>query len=195
MPDYHTDLAFSKTLLEVRHRIQIIPVSVRWHADLRLDGQVRLLRIPWSYIERESKDRGSYLLILYLRRGKRLSVGKLGRISFPQGFYIYVGSAMNGLEKRIGRHRHLRKRLHWHIDALRAVTEFRSALPIRSSERLECAIAGALEGMGQWEIPCFGSTDCTCRTHLFGMAGDPFHLPEFHRVLQYFRMDRYGTQE
>lgn len=191
MPDFHTDLAFSETLLEVRHRVQIIPISVRWNSDLSLCGEPRLLKIPWNYIESESKDRGSYLLILYLRRSRNLSIGRLGEISFPRGFYIYVGSAMRGLRKRIERHRHARKRPHWHIDALRAAAEFRSALPIRSSARLECDIAEALGGIGQWEIPGFGSTDCTCRTHLFGMTDDPLQGADFHGLLQYFRMDRY----
>lgn len=191
MPDFHTDMVFSETLVAVRDRIQIIPISVGWNSDLGLCGEPRLLKIPWDYVERESKDRGSYLLILYLRRGTSLWIGKLGKISFPRGFYIYVGSAMRGLTRRIERHRHARKRFHWHVDALRAVAEFRSALPIRSSARLECDIAEALKGIGQWQIPGFGSTDCRCRTHLFGMTDDPFRLPDFHRLLRYFRMDRY----
>jgi sugar fermentation stimulation protein A len=191
MPDYHTDLAFAETLLAVRERIQIIPISVRWNSELSLDGDPRLLTIPWDTIERESRDRGSYLLILYLNRRRSLRIGELGEISFPRGFYVYVGSAMKGLQRRIERHRHMRKRFHWHIDAFRAVTEFRSALPVRSSVRLECEIARALGGIAQWQIPRFGATDCGCKTHLFGMNSDPFHLSGFHGLLQYFRMDRY----
>jgi len=193
MPDYHTDLVFSETLLKVRNKIQIIPISVRWNSDLVLEGEPRLLEIPWSFIERESKDRGSYLLVLYLRRRRNLSIGRIGKISFPRGYYIYVGSAMKGLERRMERHRHARKRPHWHIDSLRAVAEFCSVLAIRSSVRLECNIARALEGIVQWEIPCFGSTDCGCVTHLFGMANNPFHQLDFHHLLQHFRMDRYET--
>ncbi len=191
MPDYHTDLAFARTLLEVRHKVQIVPVSVGWRSDLSLSGESRLLRIPWDYIEQESKDGGSYLLILHLRRSRRLSIGRLGRILFPPGYYIYVGSAMKGLDGRIKRHRRLRKRPHWHIDALRAVTEFRSALPIRSSDHLECEIGKALTKIGEWEIPGFGSTDCACQTHLFGFTRDPLNLRGFHDLLQHFRMNRY----
>ncbi len=193
MPDYHTDPAFSETLLKVRNKLQIIPLSVHWRSDLSLDGEPRLLKIPWSHIERESRDRGMYLLVLFLRRRRCLSIGRLGRIIFPRGFYVYVGSAMNGLEKRIERHRRVRKRPHWHVDALRAVSEFYSAFPIRSSDRLECEIAGALSQIGEWKIPDFGSTDCLCGTHLFGFIGDPSHRTDFHRILQRFRMDRYDT--
>jgi sugar fermentation stimulation protein A len=191
MPDYHTDLGFAKTLLEVRHKIQIIPLSVRWNSDLSLSREVKLLHIPWTYVEKESRDRGSYLLILQLQKKRNLSVGRLGRIAFRPGFYIYVGSAMRALGKRLDRHRRTRKRLHWHIDGLRGVTGFHSVLPIRASARLECEIASALKGIGQWEIPGFGSTDCGCETHLFGLRDDPFHRPDFHSLLQYYRMDRY----
>jgi sugar fermentation stimulation protein A len=191
MPDYHTDVAFAETLLMVRHRIQIIPISVRWNSNLTLSDEPTRLHIPWSYIANESKDRGSYLLILRLRRRRNLSVGKLGTIFFPQGFYVYVGSAMRGLGKRIDRHRHVRKRPHWHVDSLRAAAEFRVALPIRSSARLECEMATTLRGISRWRIPGFGSTDCNCETHLFGLTADPLCLPEFHSLLQYFRMDRY----
>ncbi len=193
MPDYHTDLVFSETLLEVRNKIQIIPISVRWNSDLVLEGEPRLLEIPWSFIERESRDRGSYLLVLYLRTRRTLSIGGIGTLSFPKGYYIYVGSAMKALEKRMERHRHVRKRPHWHIDSLRAVAEFRSVLAIRSSVRLECNLARAFEGIGQWRIPRFGSTDCGCGTHLFGMADNPFHGSHFHHLLQHFRMDRYDV--
>jgi sugar fermentation stimulation protein A len=191
MPNYHTDLCFAETLLAVRHQIRIIALSVRWGPDLSLEGEPRLLDIPWDYIERESKDRGSYLLVLFLKRNRSVSVGKLGKVLFARGFYVYVGSAMGGLKRRIERHRRLRKHLYWHIDALRAVAEFRYALPVRSSVRLECDIASALESLGDWQIPGFGSTDCTCRTHLFGFTSDPVDYPGFHNLLQHFRMDRY----
>ena len=191
MPDYHTDLHFSQTLLNVRNRVKIIPVAVTWDHDLSLSPDVRLLQIPWGYIEEEAKDRGSYLLILELRRKRNIRVGKLGRVSFRKGFYIYVGSAMANLSKRMERHCHLRKQHHWHIDDLRAVAEFDSVLAIRSSVRLECETAKSLSGISEWSVSGFGCTDCTCNTHLFGFENDPLHLEKFQKLLQYFRMDRY----
>jgi sugar fermentation stimulation protein A len=142
-------------------------------------------------IEEEAKDQGSYLLILELKRDRKILIGRLGRISFRKGFYIYVGSAMAHLSKRMERHQHLRKQHHWHIDALRAVAVFHSILAIRSSVRLECEIAEALSKISEWAIPGFGCTDCSCNTHLFAFEKDPLHLDEFHDLLQSFRMDRY----
>jgi len=191
MPDFHTDINFSQTLLRVRDRVEVIPVSVRWAEDLSLSPDVNVLNIPWDAIEEEAKDRGSYLLILNLKRDRKIDVGKLGKVLFRKGFYIYVGSAMANLSKRMERHRHLRKRHHWHIDELRAVTQFHSVLPIRSSERIECQVAKAMSEIAEWSVPRFGSTDCSCDSHLFGMSADPLHSGNFHKLLQYFRMDRF----
>lgn len=144
-----------------------------------------------SYVEKGAKDQGSYLLILELKRNRNIPVGTLGRVSFRKGFYIYVGSAMANLKKRMERHRRLRKKHHWHIDELRAVADFHSACAIRSSTRLECEIAEAMSRISEWNIPGFGCTDCSCSTHLFGFEGNPLGSEKFHQWLQYFRMDRY----
>jgi sugar fermentation stimulation protein A len=190
MPDFHTDLNFSQTLLRVRDKVEVIPVSVRWDLDLSLSPNVKVLKVPWDTIEKEAKDQGSYLLILNLKRNRKIDVGKLGKVLFRKGFYVYVGSAMADLSKRMERHRHLRKRRHWHIDELRAVAEFHSVLAIRSSQRLECEVAKGMSEIAEWSVPRFGSTDCSCDTHLFGMSKDPLHSENFHKLLQYFRMDR-----
>jgi sugar fermentation stimulation protein A len=191
MPDYHTDLNFSETLLQIRDRVQVISVSVCWNQDLSLSTIVKPLQIPWNYIEDEARDRGSYLLVLNLRKKQRLRIGALGRVSFEKGFYVYVGSAMANLSKRMERHKGLRKQHHWHIDELRSVSEFHTVLAIRSSVRLECDIAKALSCISEWTVPEFGSSDCSCKTHLFGFEDDPFHSRAFHNLLQYFRMDRF----
>ena len=192
MPDYHTDLNFSEALLRNREKVRVIPISVRWDQNLALSPEVKLLQIPWDRIEEEAKDRGSYLVILHLKRKSNIQIGRLGSISFRKGFYIYVGSAMANLSKRMERHRHTRKRHHWHIDDLRAVAEFHSALAIRSSDRLECEIARAFSEIAEWTVPGFGSSDCSCETHLFGMSKDPLHSEDFQKLLQCFRMDRYS---
>ena len=192
MPDYHTDLNFSLTLLELHEKLQVIPISVNWDQNLSLSPEVNLLQIPWDHIEEEAKDRGSYLLILHLKRRINIPIGKLGSVSFKKGFYIYVGSAMANLSKRIERHRHIRKRHHWHIDDLREAAEFHTVLAIRSSARLECEIAKAFSEIAEWAIDGFGSTDCSCKTHLFGISKDPFLSEDFQKLLQYFRMDRYS---
>ena len=192
LPDYHTDLHFARTMLECRNRIRFFPVSVGWRKDLSLDEKIKSLDIPWAIIEKEAQDRGSYLLILKLKQKKTITIGKMGGIVFPPGYYIYVGSAMTNLTARVERHRRLRKNHHWHIDYLRQEAEFQTALPVHSSVSLECPMAEAMERIADWTIPDFGSSACSCSTHLFGMDIDPLLCPEFIGLLQYFRMDRFN---
>jgi len=190
MPDFHTDLGFTRALLESRHDVEAKAVSVRWSRRLALLPEVRALRIPWRTIEREASDRGSYLVLLHLNRPRSIPIGKMGRVRFPKGFYIYVGSAMANLTKRLERHRRLRKRIHWHLDWLRPHVRFVETLAIRSSDRLECDLARAIEGIASWSIPGFGCSDCGCRSHLFGMPEDPLCRESFHDLLAWYRMDR-----
>jgi sugar fermentation stimulation protein A len=195
MPDYHTDLAFARTLLSARSSVRIIPVAVEWGHDLSLADHATLLDIPWPYIEREAHDRGSYVLVLSLAEDRFLDFGRLGRIFFRKGFYLYAGSAMVNLTARMKRHVRRRKRFHWHIDWLRSVAEVRSVLPVRASERLECTIAQGLAARAAWTVPGFGCTDCSCDSHLFGLPDDPLQSAWFQRLLLSLRMDRYGRAD
>ena len=188
MPDYHTDLAFSQTLLDVRRRVQILPVALRWNQDLSLAPETTALEVPWDYLRREARDRGSYLLLLTVTCCQHLSIGRLGEQTFPPGYYLYVGSAMRGLTARLSRHLRLRKRLHWHIDYLRRHADQVTALPIRATERLECALATALAEVCQSGPVGFGCSDCKCPTHLFWLPENPLQQSGFHRLLQSFRM-------
>ena len=190
LPDYHTDLEFARTLWAARKKVTILPVSLEVSPDFSVTPNVKLLEIPWAILEKEMEDHGSYILILRLPVKKEIKVGKLGKIQFKKGFYLYAGSARKNLTQRLERHKRERKRLFWHIDYLRAHAEVHQALPIRASDPLECELADALRKISDWEVPNFGSSDCSCNSHLLGMSEDPFHSPEFISLLQYFRMDR-----
>jgi sugar fermentation stimulation protein A len=195
LPDYHTDLEFSRTLWEARKKVSILPVSLEVSSDFSVTSNAKLLEIPWAILEKEGEDRGSYILILRLPVKKEIEVGKLGAIQFKKGYYLYAGSARKNLTQRLERHKRERKRLFWHIDYLRAHAEVHQALPIRASAPLECELADVLKKISDWEVPNFGSSDCSCDSHLFGMREDPFHSPEFISLLQYFRMDRLFPRE
>ena len=188
MPDYHTDLAFSQAVLEVRDHLRILPVAIEWKPDLSISSKAKLLEVPWSHLEREVRDSGSYLLILRLPRARRIEVGGLGSVLLRRGYYVYVGSAMRNLSARVARHVRLRKTVRWHIDYLRREALDVVALPIRSSQRQECGVATALSSILESGPDRFGSSDCACPTHLLWARGDPLHSPAFHSVLQAFRM-------
>ena len=110
---------------------------------------------------------GSYLLSVFLDQPRRLTIGRKGTLDFPAGHYLYCGSALNGLEARIGRHLRADKKLHWHIDYLLAEARILEVWWQEGSERLECVWSGEIATLGvEVAVRGFGSSDCRCPTHL-----------------------------
>lgn len=190
LPDYHTDLDFARTFYNLRNILNFMPIAVEWKRDLTLRADIRMLEIPWDLIAREARDSGSYILILHLEDDLLLPVGSLGNVPFRRGYYLYAGSAKKNLTKRIQRHLAKRKKFFWHIDYLRDHAGRCMALPVQSSRPLEHDLAGALNRISDWSVPRFGASDCSCKTHLFGMHTNPIESPQFMEALQYFRIGR-----
>jgi sugar fermentation stimulation protein A len=189
MPDYHTDFDFSTAMLQCQRDVLFIPAAIGWNKDLSLDtSKTKILRIPWKYLQKEVKDRGSYLLHLKLAKRTAIKAGRLPESVFPAGYYVYVGSAMSGLSSRLARHCRKSKRIHWHIDHLTAEASHVVPLPIRSSKRQECEIAGGLSSTLEPFQKGFGASDCECATHLFFSPTNPLEREDFHQLLQNFRM-------
>jgi Uri superfamily endonuclease len=115
---------------------------------------------------------GSYVLILRLDEAAEIEVGRLGRLRFAAGYYLYVGSALAGLRARLARHARREKRFHWHIDYLLARATLEGVWYLEGTERMECAWAGALAAAPGIEpaVSRFGASDCRCQTHLFRCA-------------------------
>ncbi|MDH7507093.1 MAG: GIY-YIG nuclease family protein [Candidatus Thermoplasmatota archaeon] len=110
--------------------------------------------------------KGSYILIIKLEEDKKIQIGKLGEIFFKNGFYVYVGSALNGIEQRINRHLRKNKKKHWHIDYLLDYAKVIEILYKESRTRLECNIAEIFDKQ-LFSISGFGCSDCKCKSHLF----------------------------
>ena len=122
---------------------------------------------------------GLYNLIIKLSKKKEIEIGRLGTFVFPKGFYVYTGSAQNGLEKRIKRHLSSNKKFHWHIDYLLSCAEVIKVLRYAGSKD-ECklnSLTGQNVGATQ-VVKKFGSSDCNCVTHLYYFENIPTHLPE-----------------
>lgn len=189
MPDYHTDFDFSTAMLESQSDLEFIPAAIGWNKDLSLNvGKARILRVPWNYLKREVKDRGSYLLLVKMAKKRTIQAGRLSETVFAAGYYVYVGSAMSELSSRLARHRRKTKNPHWHIDYLTAEASHILPIPIRSSKRQECEIAEALSSIIKSGPTGFGSSDCECGTHLFFSPTNPLDSENFHHFLQGFRM-------
>jgi sugar fermentation stimulation protein A len=188
MPEYHTDFEFAKVFLKCRDRLFVKAIGLCWKQDLSLDDHIRDLTIPWEMIENKVHDSGCYIVILHLEKETEITAGELGNIFFRKGYYLYAGSAKKALTKRLERHQRSRKNLFWHIDYLREQALFYKGLPIRTSEDIECALANSLQKITDWSIPGFGCSDCSCKSHLFGMDEDPVKSPRFIEMLYTYRM-------
>jgi len=110
--------------------------------------------------------KGSYILLIELKDDREILVGKFGKQYFKKGFYLYVGSSLNSLEKRINRHLRKKKKLHWHIDYLLQYASIVDVFYINDTHRRECSIAETLS-KNLPSILGFGCTDCKCKSHLF----------------------------
>jgi Uri superfamily endonuclease len=116
--------------------------------------------------------KGVYFLVVFLEEDKRIKIGKLGIKEFKKGYYTYVGSALNSLEGRIKRHLRKEKKLRWHIDYLLKNAMLSYILCLETHHKLECKISKALSKKFQG-IKGFGSSDCSCNTHLFYSSENP----------------------
>ena len=110
--------------------------------------------------------KGSYVLLLHLPRAQQITIGKKGPVFFKDGYYAYVGSALNGLDQRLRRHLKHQKKLHWHIDFLLEHAHISDIYTKESRIREECDIATSFDQQFDC-IPEFGASDCDCTSHLF----------------------------
>jgi Uri superfamily endonuclease len=107
--------------------------------------------------------KGSYSLII--EAPDSVEAGALGKIEFNSNYLVYNGSAFGpgGLEARISRHLSDEKNLHWHIDYLLESSEIRKILIFPGLD-LECDLSSEMDS----EVKGFGSSDCSCFSHLHG---------------------------
>jgi len=132
--------------------------------------------------------KGSYILVIKLKEDSEIKIGSLGLISFPRGYYCYVGSALGNiinLENRVGRHKKLNRekegKLHWHIDyfLVNPNALIIQIVMIKNEKRMECEISKKLEKIAKKSIQGFGSSDCKCKSHFHYFDNKENYEPEF----------------
>lgn len=116
--------------------------------------------------------KGTYILVMKIPRSD-IEIGSLGMLHFSEGIYCYPGSAMNGLDQRIGRHMLTEKKMRWHIDRLTSISTEITAYCTTDAELSECRLAKLIcECGGVPAVKGFGCSDCKCNTHLFELNDD-----------------------
>ncbi|WP_457742652.1 GIY-YIG nuclease family protein [Thermococcus sp.] len=115
--------------------------------------------------------KGSYFLVIRLDEEKTIRT-KGRSFQLKPGYYVYVGSAMNSLEKRVARHFRKKKKLHWHIDYLLREAELLRAYLIPSEVKLEEKLSHEISHFGK-SIPGFGAGDVKVSTNLYRFENEP----------------------
>lgn len=114
-----------------------------------------------------AKEKGTYILILFMDRETSITIGSLGEQIVPRGYYLYIGSALGGLVPRLRRHLRREKKIRWHIDYLLLHARVQEVWWHCGRDRLECSWALDLFArFGGKGVSRFGSSDCRCPTHL-----------------------------
>lgn len=115
--------------------------------------------------------KGIYAIIFSIDKETYIKVGKLGRILFKVGNYVYIGSAFSGI-KRLKRHiTNLKNKSvsnpHWHIDYIVPYSKPLEYIFIPCESRTkEIELANKITGYLDC-IPKFGSSDSNAPSHLF----------------------------
>jgi len=134
----------------------------------------------------QNEEKGVYTLLVKVKLDEWIKVGRLGQFRFS-GLYAYTGSAVGkgstSLNGRISRHLRNEKKTRWHIDYLLRChnAEVKSLVTSRTEVKSkECEVArNILSSIGSVApIGKFGSSDCSCRSHLTHLEGS------FHKALQ-----------
>lgn len=128
---------------------------------------------------RQTEEKGVYTLLVRVDSNERIKVGRLGQFRFS-GFYAYTGSAVGigsaSLNRRVSRHLRNEKKTRWHIDYLLecANAEVKSVVASRTEiKSKECEVSRNILSSTGCVTPMdkFGSSDCSCRSHLFHLEG------------------------
>jgi len=123
------------------------------------------------------EEPGTYALQLHLSQPLQQEIGRLGRVQFPAGELIYVGSAFGpgGLHARLGRHLNRTGTPRWHIDYLLPSSQLVGFWATTFPSRLECHWVASLAALPGASYPAcgLGSSDCRhgCPAHLLAFSG------------------------
>ena len=142
----------------------------------------------------KGQDKGTYILVIELAKNQIIKPGKLKETEYKKGVYLYVGRARKGLRARIGRHLKCQKKIFWHIDYLLQKAKIKG-IWIRENYFSECLTASKIRALQPAEatgLKGFGSSDCTCLSHLFYF---PSNTSELRSLLHSLGFEKVGMIE
>jgi sugar fermentation stimulation protein A len=188
MPNGHTDRDYCAAFCRVKH-VNFLAYCAHMTDPVTLDlSFFKNVPIDFEASGFLCADKGSYLVIFYNHRPFKKVIGSLGEREFKKGYYVYVGSAMQALDKRIKRHLRKNKKIRWHLDHISpGCMKMEKVYPIRRRDRVEEALARCLLEICDGYVMGFGASDSGLPSHFFYFSDRPFRRRNFQDLLLDFR--------
>lgn len=180
MPDYHTDIEFSLTLLKAKDKLDIIPLSVGWQKDLTLKPKIKELTIPWNIIRDECKDRGYVIVSLLVEKKKTVQIGD-SLVTLPKGHYLFTHFIGEGMSKQIESIKRGSKNSK--AGVITKQTGCKGVLSIRTGDDISVELEKKLKNISNDVINGAGII-------FYRFNELPFKTKAFQDMLLYFRMGR-----
>ncbi|MDD5711850.1 MAG: DNA/RNA nuclease SfsA [Smithellaceae bacterium] len=181
LPDYHTDLEFSRTFCRLKDNLLFRAVAVGWDRSMSLSAETHEVSIPWHLMDHLTADRGEYLLSFNLQEERSVEIPGRGMIRLTAGHFLHLLSASKDLSVKMARHLKSDRKPGPSIGHILSSAASVHLLPIRSSlgqmEEITVAlrrIASEVEGVANGE-------------RLFVMEEEPIHNERFIELLLHFR--------
>jgi sugar fermentation stimulation protein A len=189
MPNWHTDMAYTRQFQNSTH-VTFLAYSINMADPVTLNTEkFDPVPIDFERTKINGKDKGSYLLVFRNQKEFKAKIGSIGQRNFKKGYYVYVGSAMQGLEKRIKRHLSKKKKIRWHIDYISPhLMKIEIVYPINRADKIEAKLAEQMLKISQGYVEGFGASDSVAPSHLFYFNGRPHRQREFLDLLLDARM-------
>lgn len=187
LPDFHTDIAFSKVFYDTMDTIDRKVVAIHWDAQFRVPSTVKVLPTSKKVLQVEMVDGGNYLLILEAKKEEKIILTEGNPLILPKGYYVYVGRTETNLEKEINRYRRTRKKKEHVIDEVRSVLSWVGCIPIRGKKDGTHLLEQQLMDIGGWKVR---SSDG--KFLLIGFDKNPMHNPFFTKIEEEWQINRFN---
>ena len=184
IPDFHIDYKYGKAFKKAKNvKFRALRLNISDPVSTDLDDTAQI-PVKKSIVKRHCTKKGSYILVLENKEDSKIQIGALDNKNFPKGYYLYVGSAMNNLDKRIKRHYRKRKKQHWHIDYLtKGEMEVIEDYKFRRSDRIESQLSRKIEAIAERSIDGFGASDSREASHLHYFSENPVKNQEVYNII------------
>lgn len=190
-PNYHVDREYASSFVKAKE-VTFRAFKIKFVDPITADfSSLEEVMIDYEAVRKNLIDKGTYVLVLRNDSDRELDIGRLGKIRFKKGFYVYVGSAQGSLQRRLMRHLSTKKKKRWHIDYLGDNMKVFRVFTIRGERKYEKELAMDLMGICDDYVPGFGAGDSRVKSHLFyfhdgGSSLYPLVLNKVYlRVLSY----------